>query len=108
MLETDLIAAVKRQLGIEPVTEGVGSSLNGVTGTAGSAVGTVESTVGGAAGTAEKAVADTVSGGLGGGLLGARQFGNMPATLEQTVQYALVGLSGSMSTKSQALAPDHH
>lgn len=95
---------MKRQLGpIEPVTEGVGSSLNGVTGTAGSAVGTLESTVGGAAGTAEKTVADTVAGGVGGGLLGARQFGNLPATLEQTLNYALIGLSGSTSTKSKLI-----
>ena len=96
MLITNLASAVKRQLGaVSPVTEGVGSSLNGVTGTVGSAVGTVGSTVGGAAGTAEKAVADTVSGGLP--ILGARQLGNLPATLDQTIQFALIGLSGSTS-----------
>lgn len=104
MLFINAIAAVKRQLGaIMPVTEGAGSSLNGVTGTAGSAVGTGESTVGGVAGTAEKAVAGTAGGGVGGGLLGTRQFGNLPATLEQTVNFALVGISGSTSTKPQSL-----
>lgn len=59
-----LTHGAKRQLGLDgaisPVTESVGSTLNGVTGTAGSAVGTVESTLAGAAGTAEKTVADTV------------------------------------------------
>lgn len=123
-----VIAAVKRQLNaLEPVAEGAGSSLNGVTGTAGSAVGTVGSTTGGAAGTAEKVVADTATGGLGGGLLKARQLdnlpataagglgdgllearqvGNLPATLEQTLNYALIGISGSMSTKSQSVLSD--
>lgn len=104
MLLINTIIAVKRQLGaIMPVTEGAGSSLNGVTGTAGSAVGTGESTVGGVAGTAEKTVAGTAGGGVGGGLLGTRQLGNLPATLEKTVHLARTGISGSPSPKSKAL-----
>lgn len=58
-----LTHGAKRQLdAIYPVTEGAGSSLNGVTGTTGSAVGTAESTVGGVAGTAENVVANTAGG----------------------------------------------
>ncbi|KAJ5439720.1 uncharacterized protein N7458_010718 [Penicillium daleae] len=54
---------LRRQLEVvQPVTEGVASSLNGGTGIVGSAVGTVESTGQGAVGTAES----TVSGTLGG------------------------------------------
>lgn len=50
--------AVKRQLEVvQPVTEGVASSLNGGTGIVGSAVGTAESTGQGAVGTVESTVA---------------------------------------------------
>lgn len=92
---------MKRQLNaVEPVIEGVASSLNGGTGIIGSAVGTVESTAGGVAGTTEKAIADTI----GGGLLHARQLGNLPATLEQTINFALIGLSGSMSISHRGLS----
>lgn len=52
----------KRQLGLEqaaaPITESVGSSLNGATAIVGNAAGTVGSTVAGGAGTAEHVVAD--------------------------------------------------
>lgn len=57
------VPGVKRQLEvIQPVTEGVASSLNGGTGVVGSAVGTVESTGGGIAGTAEKSVTGVLGG----------------------------------------------
>lgn len=59
-----LTHGAKRQLlglgTVAPVTESVGSSMNGVTGITGSAVGTAGSTVAGAVGTAEKTIADTV------------------------------------------------
>lgn len=88
----------KRQLEVvQPVTESVASTLNGGTGVVGGAVGTVESTVGGAAGTAENAV----SNGLGNV---KRQFGNLPATFQQTGTDVLAGLSGNPSGIYGALA----
>jgi len=74
-----------------PVTEATGSSLNGITGLTGSAVGTAESTVSGAAKTAENVVSNTA----GSGLLHERQLGNLPTSLDQTVESALTGLSGN-------------
>jgi hypothetical protein len=89
-----------------PVTEAAGSSLNGVTGLTGSAVGNAENTVGGAAGTAENLVANAAGGTFIRSVwrnlvltyfsgLKTRQIGNLPATLDQTIQFALVGLSGN-------------
>ncbi|KAJ5234978.1 uncharacterized protein N7469_004146 [Penicillium citrinum] len=81
----------KRQLdAVQPVSESVASTLNGGTGIVGGAVGTAESTVGGVAGTAETAV----SSGLGNV---KRQFGNLPATFQQTGTDVLAGLSGNPS-----------
>ncbi|KAF3386689.1 hypothetical protein F1880_000909 [Penicillium rolfsii] len=57
-LESGLAGHPKRQLEVvQPVTEGVASSLNGGTGIVGSAVGTAESTSQGAVGTVESTVA---------------------------------------------------
>lgn len=76
------------------MTEGVGSSLNGATGIVGNVAGSGDSTVGGLAGTAEKTVPGTTGGGvLAGGLLGARQLGNIDS--------ALGGLSRSTSLHIQ-------
>ena len=97
------------------MSESVASTLNGGTGIVGGAVGTAESTVGGVAGTAENAV----SGGLSSmsdiprflvPLLiefedVKRQFGNLPATFQQTGTDVLAGLSGSMYPFTTIHAP---
>lgn len=98
---------VKRQLEVvKPVAEGVASSLNGGTGIVGSAVGTAESTSQGAVYTVENSVSgigkctpSTTS--LYRGhtanhtAVAKRQFGNLPATAQQTGTDVLAGLSGS-------------
>ncbi|GLI73094.1 hypothetical protein PoHVEF18_001304 [Penicillium ochrochloron] len=108
---------LKRQLeAVQPVTEGVASSLNGGTGIAGSAAGTVESTGQGAVGTVESTLA-----GVGSGMLrttiipfnirpayhdtaAKRQLGNLPATASQTGTDIMAGLSGNPSGIYGALA----
>ena len=98
---------VKRQLeAVQPVTKGAASSLNGATGIVGSAVGTAESTSQGAVYTFENSV-----GGVGKSTpsttllyrghtanhtaVAKRQFGNLPATAQQTGTDVIAGLSGS-------------
>ncbi|KAJ5386672.1 hypothetical protein N7509_009213 [Penicillium cosmopolitanum] len=88
---------LRRKDPIQPVSEAVASTLNGGTGVVGGAVGTVESTTGGVAGTAE----NTVSNGLAHV---KRQFGNLPATMQQTGTDVLAGLSGNPSGIYGALA----
>ncbi|KAJ5891769.1 uncharacterized protein N7473_007997 [Penicillium subrubescens] len=89
---------LKRQLeAVQPVTEGVASSLNGGTGIIGSAAGTAESTGQGAVGTVESTVA-------GLGSVAKRQLGNLPATASQTGTDIMAGLSGNPSGIYGALA----
>ncbi|OOQ87867.1 hypothetical protein PEBR_14967 [Penicillium brasilianum] len=92
------VGHAKRQLKeVQPVTDGVASSLNGATGIVGSAAGTAESTSQGAVGTVESTVA-------GVGSAAKRQLGNLPATASQTGTDVLAGLSGNPSGIYGALA----
>jgi hypothetical protein len=52
------VDVLRRQDPIQPISEGVASTLNGGAGIVGGAVGTVETTTGGVAGTAENTVAN--------------------------------------------------
>ncbi|CAI7601725.1 hypothetical protein N7533_007359 [Penicillium manginii] len=91
------VDVLRRQDPIQPISEGVASTLNGGAGIVGGAVGTVETTTGGVAGTAENTVAN--------GLAHVkRQFGNLPATMQQTGTDVLAGLSGNPSGIYGALA----
>ncbi|EPS29971.1 hypothetical protein PDE_04921 [Penicillium oxalicum 114-2] len=89
---------VKRVISpMQPVTDAVGTSLNGATGSIGSAVVTAESTSSGVVGTVESGLANA-------GPVEKRQFGNLPATTSQTGSDVMAGLSGNPSGLYGALA----